>query len=263
MDDKSRRVIEWEAVEAERSKRDAERSHANEEDRFPRNVERYLTPRPDSCYSWEYAYSLLGDLHGKVVLDLGCGAGENSYVLALRGAKVIGIDISPDLIALARRGLQSRNLGGKVAFAVTSAHALPFGDCSIDMALGMAILHHLDISLVSKEVRRVLRPGGSAIFVEPVRDSAFLRWLRSKVPNRSSDVSPFERPLTKADLEEFAHGFSHFSTRHFSLPHIRLAQVLRMREPVLDLLHRLDRRVLASRPSLRTYASVQVFQVVR
>ena len=48
---------------------------------------------------------------------------------------------------------------------------MPFPDDSIDVVFGIAILHHLDLDLVSREVRRVLKPGGRAIFQEPVRNS--------------------------------------------------------------------------------------------
>jgi SAM-dependent methyltransferase len=263
MDDKMCRVRERETVETERSRRAADYSRATGRERFPRNVERYINPTPDSYYAWEYAYSLLGDVHGKVVLDLGCGGGENSYVLALRGAKVIGIDVSPDLIALARQDLRSKNVSEHVALLVTSAHALPLADHSIDVVLGMAILHHLDIPLVSREVHRVLRPDGTAIFVEPVRESAMLRWIRSRFPNRSCEVSQFEHPLSRGDLREFSQEFKRFSTRHFALPHIWLAKVLRVPRPLWAFCHRLDRRLLRFLPFLRTYASVQVFQVVR
>ena len=47
--------------------------------------------------------SLFGDVRGKTVLDYGCGAGENTVLAASRGAKVIGVDISPELIELARK----------------------------------------------------------------------------------------------------------------------------------------------------------------
>ena len=48
---------------------------------------------------------------------------------------------------------------------------------------------------------RVLKPGGRAVFKEPVRASRLLRLARAFVPYRRSDVSPFERPLTLADVE--------------------------------------------------------------
>ena len=134
---------------------------------------------------------------------------------------------------------------------------------SVDVVLGMAILHHLDIPLVCREVHRVLRPGGTAVFAEPVRESTVLRWLRARIPYQPPDVSPLEKPLTRVDLDQFARAFSSFSARPFSLPLLRLAEVLRVPERVLVIVRRLDRQVLEWFPFLRRYASVQVFRVVK
>ena len=70
-----------------------------------------------------------------------------------------------------------------------------------------AILHHLDLDTVSREVHRVLRRGGRAIFQEPVRNSKWVERLRTVVPYQADDVSPFERPLTDAELQNFARHF--------------------------------------------------------
>src|SRR5258706_9195569 len=72
----------------------------------PTQIERYMDPPASSVYPLEYAFHLLGDVRGKVVLDLGCGSGESTVPLAKRGARVIGMDISPDLIELAKRRVQ-------------------------------------------------------------------------------------------------------------------------------------------------------------
>ena len=55
-------------------------------------VERYLNPPSDTAFPLEYAFSLLGDVRGKTVLDFGCGAGENLVPLVERGARVIRMD---------------------------------------------------------------------------------------------------------------------------------------------------------------------------
>jgi SAM-dependent methyltransferase len=72
----------------------------------PVDVDRYLDPPGDTPYGLEYAFHLLGEVEGKTVLDLGCGTGETLIPLVKRGAKVIAMDISPELVALARRRLE-------------------------------------------------------------------------------------------------------------------------------------------------------------
>src|SRR6266852_3091398 len=69
----------------------------------PVEVDRYLNPPANTPYGLEYAFFLLGDVEGKTVLDLGCGTGENLIPLVKRGARVIAMDISSELAALAWR----------------------------------------------------------------------------------------------------------------------------------------------------------------
>lgn len=104
---------------------------------------------------------------------------------------------------------------------------MPFPDASIDVVFAIAILHHLDLDLVSREVRRVLKPAGRAIFQEPVRNSSVIRFLRSLVPYRAPDISPYERPLTDGELARFAAGFSTWSVRAFALPPVQVGQCCR------------------------------------
>jgi|SRR5215472_3189620 len=68
----------------------------------PAEVWRYLNPSANTAFPLEYAFYLLGKIDDKHVLDLGCGTGEEIPALAWCGAHVTGIDISPDLIALAQ-----------------------------------------------------------------------------------------------------------------------------------------------------------------
>ena len=130
-------------------------------------IDRYLDPPADTAYGLEYAFHLLGDVRGKTVLDLGCGTGENIVPLLERGARVIGIDISPDLIAIAQKRSSDANLEASVM--VGSAYETGLPDESVDVIFCMALIHHLDIKLVRDEMLRVLRKGGAVILREPVR----------------------------------------------------------------------------------------------
>src|SRR6201984_3588667 len=95
-------------AEIERSASEARRGVVRPLDRA--QVERYLNPPADTPYGLEYAFHLLGDVRGKTVLNLGCGTGENVIPLIERGAHVIGMDISPDLIAIAEKYVHDANL---------------------------------------------------------------------------------------------------------------------------------------------------------
>ena len=78
---------------------------------------RYQTPSADTCYALEYAFYLLGDVHNKLVVDLGCGSGEEVVPLQQRGARVIGIDISPHLIAIAHERLRKYGVDAELRIA--------------------------------------------------------------------------------------------------------------------------------------------------
>src|ERR1700719_193915 len=89
-----RSVPERECAEIARSASEASKFVFNGIDHA--KAERYLDPCANTPYPLEYAFHLLGDIRNKTVVDLGCGTGENMVPLAMRGANVIGIDISPD-----------------------------------------------------------------------------------------------------------------------------------------------------------------------
>jgi SAM-dependent methyltransferase len=257
-------IKKWESVEVERSASEAERRETEDLRLAEKTVARYLNPPAGTPYQLEYAYHLLGDVRGKTVLDYGCGAGENSVLIASHGAeKVFGIDISPELVELGEKRLGLHGFAENAELRVGSAHELPFADESIDVVFGMAILHHLDLQLSSDEVFRVLKKGGRAIFLEPVRNSKFVKFVRNLIPYQSPDVSPFERPLTDAELEKFASAFSNYRSRAFSIPFVNLVEVLRFPESVLHSAIRFDGKVLKNAPFLKNLASARVIEMTK
>ncbi len=256
-------IKRWESVEAERSASEAKRRESTDVRIRQDVIERYSNPRADTFYALEYAYHLLGDVRGKTVLDYGCGAGENTVLATSRGAKVIGVDISRELIELAEKRLAAHDLAESAAFRVGSAHELPLEDESVDVVLGIAILHHLDLKLASKEVFRVLKKGGRAIFSEPVRNSKFISFVRNLIPYEQPDLSPFERPLTDAELQDFAAEFSGYKSRSFSLPFVNLAEVLGLPEKILHSAIRIDGTILKKARVLDHFASVRVVEMTK
>jgi SAM-dependent methyltransferase len=227
----------------------------------PEIIARYVRPPADTAYPLEYAFHELGDVTDQRVVDFGCGSGANTALLANRGALVYGLDISRDLLRIAQRRLAISGCAAGVALVAASAHDLPFPDESIDVMFGMAILHHVDLLQVSREVRRVLRPGGRGIFQEPVRNSRLFRALRRLIPHRAPDVSPYERPLTDEDVRRFARGFGNVTVRAFGLPHVRATQVIPVLRPYVHAAHAWDRRLLRAAPWLARYAAVQVISL--
>lgn len=256
-------IKQWERAEVARSAAEAAHVDRSALVMDADNLARYLDPPEGTCYPLEYAYHLLGDVRGKLVLEYGCGDGLNTLVLAKRGARVLALDISPELIAVARQRLAANGVTSGVDFFVGSAHELPLPDRSVDVVFGMAILHHLDLALAAHEVRRVLRPGGRAIFQEPVRNSPLIKAIRKAIPYKSPDVSPFERPLTDDELAAFADGYAGYRSRAFTLPSTNLANVLPPLRRHLDRFMRWDAAALRKFPSLSYYATARVVEMVR
>jgi 2-polyprenyl-3-methyl-5-hydroxy-6-metoxy-1,4-benzoquinol methylase len=236
-----------ELIEAERSVVDAQ---LRTEDLIIGDSRRYMNPPANTAYSLEYAYYLLGDVRGKRVLDFGCGAGENTVLLALRGADTVAIDLSPELIALAEKrcGLH----GVKADLRVASCHETGLPDGSFDVVFGIAILHHLGLSLSLKEVARLLKPGGFAIFHEPIRDSRLAKIARRMFPPTASDISPFERPFETRELFGAMENMKISDVHKFRLPHIPIIGECKWA------MH-MDRWLLAHLP-LTYWASVMVWK---
>src|SRR5262249_24378465 len=140
---------------------------------------------PDDAYldheSWiRPAFAQLGDLHGKSILDFGCGHGMASVVMARRGARVTAFDLSHGYLDEARRRAQAN--GVAVTFIKADGERLPLADHAFDAVWGNAVLHHLDVQVAGRELWRVLRPGGLAVFCEPWGENPLLRWARSRLP---------------------------------------------------------------------------------
>jgi SAM-dependent methyltransferase len=104
-------------------------------------------------------FQLLPDIHGLSGLDIGCGEGHNTRLLAGRGSRVTAIDISAALIQYAKEEEAQAPLG--IDYQVASAVALPFGDAWFDFAVAfMSLMDIPETERVLAEAWRVLRPGG-------------------------------------------------------------------------------------------------------
>lgn len=102
---------------------------------------------------------LAGAGPGKRVLDLATGTGAVARLAAARGASVIGVDISPRMVQLARSVSPA-----SIRFETVDAAALPFESGSFDaVTCGFGLSHMPDVSQVLAEIRRVLAPGGRLV----------------------------------------------------------------------------------------------------
>ncbi len=198
-------------------------------------------------------------LEGKRVLEICCHTGEYGALLAKLGATVDAVDIAAPLVARAQRRAEINGVAGRLRPAVMSVHALAFPDASFDVVFGKASLHHLDLAAAQREILRVLRPGGVAVFAEPVAPPGWLAAIRRLVPVPADADSPDERALSADDLASFCAPFR--AERRVEL---RLLERLdRVVPRASGPLARLDTLLLRELPSLRRYAATRVFALTR
>jgi ubiquinone/menaquinone biosynthesis C-methylase UbiE len=118
-------------------------------------------------HTWPEVASFLADRSGAVGLDVGCGNGRHCEPLRERTERVVGVDVSGELLREAGSRARDRGYAAGVSFVRGDAAALPVGDDRVDLAVYVAALHHLRprerrVASLS-ELSRVLAPGGRAL----------------------------------------------------------------------------------------------------
>lgn len=179
----------------------------------PATIARYT----DLKYTYlapEYPFAVLGDVRGKRILDVGCGDGGNSVLLALKGARVTGIDLSSKAIEVARRRAANHGLESQVTFFCGPVEALPL-EGSYDCIVGWAVLHHL-LPVLDPFLDELVTkfPDAFYMFSEPVSMSRWLRAFRLTLPIPVHGT-PDERPLELADLQIVGRHFPQMEIKLF------------------------------------------------
>lgn len=201
------------------------------------------------------------DATGKDVLDYGCGEGRVAFeALSDGAATVTGLDISEERISRAQEIATERGVSDRATFIAGDATNTDFQDGSFDLILGGAILHHMDLRKAFCEIRRVLKPGGRAVFVEPLIHNPILRLGRLLTP---SARTPDETPLSVADWELCASifpAFEHHEREFISIPLIPLNLLLpaRLKKRLARRVARWDDVLLARFPRLRRHARITI-----
>jgi SAM-dependent methyltransferase len=144
---------------------------------------------------------------GRAVLDVGCGAGVEVIRFARGGARVAGVDAARSAAGLTRQNLTQQGLEAGVA--VAEGEALPFRDETFDFVYAHGVMQYAaDDRRVVAECRRVLRPGGLAMFQAYNRIS----WLQMlskvmRVPLEHEDA-PVLRRYSIGELRALLQGFT-------------------------------------------------------
>jgi ubiquinone/menaquinone biosynthesis C-methylase UbiE len=146
----------------------------------------------EACTAPENRFILqhLGDVSGKNLLDLGCGAGENSVYFAMLGADCVAADYSPGMVDLALQLAAKYDVD--IQGATVNAMCLDFPDGSFDIVYAANLLHHLpDPQACLREIHRVLKPSGKACFWDPLQHNPIINIYRQIAASvRTEDETP-------------------------------------------------------------------------
>ena len=173
---------------------------------------------------------------GADVLEYGCGLGTRGGELAPVVRSFHAIDISEAAI----RQVSATVAAPNVRFEVMDAMKLEYPANSFDLVYGSGIVHHLDTEVSAREVARVLRVGGTALFWEPLGYNPVINAYRAMTPGaRTVD----EHPLLAGDLAQMRRHFAAVEPTFFGLTSIAAVPLRRSRigMPVRAALMRLDR----------------------
>lgn len=136
---------------------------------------------------------------GMKVLEVGCGTGYFTQELARSGADVIAIDVSPELLEIAKANCSAPN----VRYEIQNAYELSYPDSVFDSVVGSSVLHHLEIEAALREIYRVLKLGGSVHFTEPnmlnpqVAIQKNVPWIKRKLGDSPDETAFFRWPLRR------------------------------------------------------------------
>jgi 2-polyprenyl-3-methyl-5-hydroxy-6-metoxy-1,4-benzoquinol methylase len=173
---------------------------------------------------------------GMRVVEVGCGTGLFTERLAKSGADITAVDISPDLLALAR---QRQNLdANRIRFVEGKFEEIELPE-KYDAVIGSSVLHHLEVEAALRKVHALLKPGGAMAFAEPNMlnpqiavqknvpvvkrwagdspdETAFIRWPMRRMLTRLGfvdiHITPFDwlHPATPRALMSAVSGMGRF-----------------------------------------------------
>jgi SAM-dependent methyltransferase len=166
------------------------------------------------------------------VLEIGCGTGYLTKELAKTQAQVTAIDISPDLLSVARKQVTDST----VVFRVENAYDLSFRDESFHTIIGSSVLHHLDVDKALAEFYRILKRKGTICFTEPNMMNPQIA-IQKNIPYIKGKLgdSPDETAFFKWSLHGriSSHGFKKVHIQTFDFLHPQIPR------PVLPFLERI------------------------
>jgi len=213
---------------------------------------------------------------GKRVLDIGCGAGQYSVLLAMQGATVVGIDLSPVGIEHAKKMAEANGVADRCTFSVTEFSDSNFPDEHFDIIYMHEVFHHaIKYKGIKQEVNRIAKPSAKILLAETLKGGPVLhagrqlmkqiRYLRDPA-QKIHDINEGGETISLKDYKEFAEGFSHHEIHLMSFFYmIKLALTDHTNRTIVRLLLRtakkMDDVMLGVLPFLRNHCAEAVLYI--
>ena len=192
---------------------------------------------------------------GMKILELGCGTGSFTSELARSGADITAIDVSPELLEIAKANWSAAN----VRYEIQNAYALTYSDATFDSVVGSSILHHLEIEEALREIYRVLKPGGTIYFTEPnmlnpqIAIQKNVPWIKRRLGDSPDETAFFRWSLRRLLTQT---GYSDVQIDPFDFLHPKTPV------PLIDPLNALG-RFLESMPAVSEFAGSLYIRAVK
>jgi ubiquinone/menaquinone biosynthesis C-methylase UbiE len=158
---------------------------------YTRWAPRYDGPNPAIAREEPIVHEMVASVPVGDALDAACGTGRHAAHLAGLGHRVVGVDATEAMLAVARDKVPGAD------FRLGRMEALPLDDSSVDLVTcALALTHVEDLEPVMREFARVLRPGGQAILSDIHPISTITGSLAGAPEGQLTDGIPFVRNLT-------------------------------------------------------------------
>lgn len=202
---------------------------------------------------------------GKIFLDFGCGDGGNAILAAQLGSALsVGIDISDVRVKNATKAARASGVEEKCVFVQGDCENTGLPDKCVDVVLCAGMLHHLDLSYVFPELRRILRRGGRILGLEALAYNPLIGIYRRLTPSLRTEWEA-KHILSLKDLRFARRFFDIGAIRYWHLLSL-LATPLRNNErwfkPVLSIMAQADSWLLRI-PAIQLMSWMFTFELVR
>ncbi len=224
------------------------------------DVLRYAPRSEEGILPLEYAFHLLGPVEGKTIVDLGCGAGLNTVALATLGARVFAIDTSDRNLEITSERAHVNGVRSKVTLLRSRGAVIPVDDNQADHVFCSAIAQQNEPVIAARQIRRALRPSGTAVFRETLCSPLLAKIITGfRSPDTTDTQDGFLTPEL-ADAISRAVGRTG-RRKEFWLAMPLLARMgINARSRAAMVCQRIDAALLRQFPRLRQFASHLVWE---